>query len=130
MPKKKQPPVEDKTALNSRQFNTALSPAAREQQIISLAMDLAEQRIRNGTASSQEVTHFLKMGSEKHRMEMEKLQKENELLRAKTEALDAGRQNLEEMNAIFAAFKKYSGHAGESDDEYYDPNIYGIGGDF
>lgn len=97
----------------------ALTPEARENQLISLAIDLAEQRLRDGTASSQEVTHFLKLGSTKNKLEMEKLQKENDLLRAKTEALESAK-NIEELyREAMAAFSDYSGRGGSNANDHY-----------
>jgi hypothetical protein len=73
--------------------------------------------LREGTASSQETVHFLKRGSEKERYELEKLQEENKLLRAKTEALQS-QKGLEELyaNAI-KAMSIYNGH-GDPDEDY------------
>ena len=67
--------------LNSPKTRTATSPEARENQLISLAYDLVEQRLRDGTATSQETVHFLKLGSTKDRIEKEILerQKTNEV---------------------------------------------------
>lgn len=69
---------------------------SRENQIISLAYDLAEKRIRNGTATSQEVSHFLKMGSSQAQLERVKLENENKLLQAKTDALES-QKKIEEL---------------------------------
>lgn len=97
----------------------ALNPKTRENQLIAAAYDLAEQRILAGTASSQEVTHFLKMGSPKARIEQEKLEREVELLRAKTEALES-EKNMSEMYArAIKAMQRYGGHGGD-DEEYED----------
>lgn len=87
----------------------AINPDVREQQLISLAVDLVEQRLMNGTASSQEVTHFLKLGSERAKLEMKKLEEEKKLLEAKTEAIQSA-QKVEELylNAL-SAMKQYSG---------------------
>ena len=74
----------------------AISPQARENQIISAAYDLAEKRILNGTASSQEIIHFLRMGSEKEKLERAKLEEENKLLREKTKSLAAA-TNIEQI---------------------------------
>ena len=89
----------------------ASTPEEREQQVISLAYDLAEQQIRNGTASSQVITHFLKRGSIQAELELEKLKKENALLEAKTEAIESA-QRIEALyaNAI-EAMKKYRGNS-------------------
>lgn len=93
-----------------------MTPEARENQLISLAIDRVEQRIIDGTASSQELIHYLKLGSEKNQLEMEKLRKENELLTAKTNALEAAK-NIEEMYAqVIAAMRSYNG----VDEEYED----------
>ena len=74
--------VESVNTTNKVKRRAAMSPEARENQLISEAVDLAEEQIINGTASSQVITHFLKLGSMKERLEREKLQNENELLNA------------------------------------------------
>ena len=94
----------------------ALSPEAREGQIISLAMDLAEQQIRDGTASSQIISHFLKLGTEKVRLEREKLEAENKLLQAKTEALESAKEIKELYGEALKAMRNYSGQG--DPDEY------------
>ena len=85
--------------------------------MISLAVDLAEQQLRDGTASSQVITHYLKLGSTKERIEKEILEKQKELISAKTDAIQSAKR-VEELyaNAI-SAMRKYSGNGG-SDDEY------------
>lgn len=93
----------------------AATPEARESQLVARAVDLVEQRLINGTATSQEVVHFLKLGSIKSKLEIEKLKKENELLKAKTEAIQSG-QRMEELYAqAVAAMKSYSGHGDEEE---------------
>ena len=104
------------TSASTKRMRPALSPEARENQLISLAVDLVEQRLLDGTASSQETTHFLKLGSMKHRLEMEKLQEENKLLQAKTEALQSAKR-VEELYAdAISAMRRYSGNGDK--DEY------------
>lgn len=98
-------------------IHKAMSPEARENQIIALAMDKAEERIRNGTASSQEIVHFLRLGTEKARLEKEKLAKENELLRAKTENLEMQKRSEELTEKVIRAMKEYNGII--SDEEEY-----------
>ena len=88
----------------------ASSPEEREQQVISLAYDLAEQQIRNGTASSQVITHFLKRGSIQAELELEKLKKENALLEAKTTALESAAKSEELFSEAIKAMKKYRGY--------------------
>lgn len=87
----------------------AMTPDARENQMINLAVDLAEKQLEEGTASSQVITHFLKLGSSKERLEREKLEEENKLLRAKTENLQS-QKRVEELYAeALAAMRRYSG---------------------
>ena len=96
----------------------ALNPDGRESQMIALAMDLVEQRLRDGTASSQETTHFLKLASPKNKLEQERLKLENEHLAAKTKAL----ANAEEIKVLYEdaikAMRRYAGHGDEDDYEY------------
>lgn len=97
----------------------ALSPEARENQMAALAMDLVEQRLRDGTASSQETTHFLKLVSSKAKLEQERARLENELISAKTKAL----ANAEEIKVLYEealkAMRRYGGHGDEEEyDEY------------
>lgn len=93
----------------------ARTPEGREKQLVNLAMDLVEMRMREGTASSQEVVHFLKLGSMREQLERAKLEHETELLKAKTE-YSASMKNIEELtqNAL-AAFKSYSPSIDEGD---------------
>ena len=97
----------------------AMTPEARENQIIADAMDLAEKQIREGTASSQVITHFLKLGSMREKLERERLMEENKLLKAKTEAIEADRANKALYEEAIKAMRMYSGNgAVEEDDEY------------
>ena len=91
----------------------ALTPEGRENQLISLAIDLAERQLLEGTATSQVITHYLKLGSTKERLEKEKLEKENELLKAKTEALQSAKHVEELYSNALDAMRKYSGQVGE-----------------
>lgn len=94
----------------------ALTPEARENQLISLATDLVEKRLREGTASSQETTHFLKLASTKARLEKQILEKQAELITAKTDSLKS-QKKVEELYAkAMKAFCNYSGQ--EDQDEY------------
>lgn len=93
-----------------------LSPENRESYLSSLAMDLAEQQLRDGTASSQVITHYLKLGSLKHKEEMEKLRRENELLKEKAETLRAAKRSEAAFADAMAAFKGYQGLSEENDD--------------
>jgi chorismate synthase len=94
---------------------TAATPDGRETQMISLADQLAEKQLREGTASAQVITHYLKLGSSRERLEQEKLTLETELVKAKTEAI-AGQQRQEEMFAKAIKYMRaYQG--GELSDE-------------
>lgn len=99
----------------STKSRPALSPEARENQMIALAVDLAEQQLRDGTASSQVITHFLKLGTTKAELEKEKLQEENKLLRAKTEAIENGKNYTELVENAIKAMTNYAGH-GDADE--------------
>lgn len=101
---------------SSKKIRPALTPEARENQLIALAVDLVEQRLLDGTASSQETTHFLKLGSMKNRLEMEKLKEENKLLQAKTESIQSAKRVEELYAEAINAMRSYSGNGGN--DEY------------
>lgn len=100
----------------ARKIRPALTPEARENQLISLAVDLAEQQMLAGTASSQVITHYLKLGTEKARLEKEKLQRENELLTAKTKAIEKAEHIEELYSEAIKAMRVYSGRKGDEDD--------------
>lgn len=87
----------------------AMTIEGRENQSISLAMDLAERQLREGTASSQVISHFLKMGSTRERLEKERLEEENRLLRVKAERLQSEARSEEVYEAAIKAFRTYSG---------------------
>lgn len=102
---------------SSRGLRPALTPETRENQMIALAVDLAEKQLLEGTASSQVITHFLKLATTKAQLEKEKLVQENELLKAKTKSVQSA-ENVEKLySEAISAMKRYSGH-GDVDDEY------------
>lgn len=98
---------------NKNKMRPALTPEARENQMIFLATELAEQQLRDGTASSQVITHFLKLGSSKEKLEHDILKEQKKLITAKTEALESSKR-IEELyaNAI-TAMREYGGHDNE-----------------
>ena len=97
-------------------MRAASTPEARETQLISLAVDLAEKQLREGTASSQVISHFLKLGSTKAQIEKELLEKQRDLAAAKTESLKSS-QHIEELySKAVEAMRRYSGQE-ESNDE-------------
>lgn len=91
-----------------------ISAEGREQQVVALAYKEAERQIKAGTASSQVITHFLKLGTEKEKLEREKLENEIELLKEKKKALESAERQEELFAEAIKAFKTY---AGESEDE-------------
>lgn len=93
-----------------KRVRPALTPETRENQLIAAAVNLAEKQLLEGTASSQVITHYLKLGSSKEKLEKEKLERENELLRAKTEALQSAPRLEELCNNAIEAMKRYNGN--------------------
>lgn len=95
---------------------------AREAQLISLAIDLAEQQMLEGSASSQVITHYLKLGTTRERLEQKKLEEEHKLLMAKTEAIASG-QRIEALYAeAIEAMGKYSGR--DDSEDFDDTNVF------
>ena len=94
-----------------------LTPEAAENQMISLAVDLAKKQLMEGTASSQVITHYLKLGTVREKLELKRLESEIKLQAAKAEALERDKKSEElYLNAI-NAMKRYSGHGSDMDDE-------------
>lgn len=87
----------------------ARSPDARENQLIAGAIDLAEKQIADGTASSQVITHYLKLGSSRERLEQERLARENQLLEAKAEAMASAKRVEELYETALNAMRSYAG---------------------
>lgn len=96
----------------------ALTPEARENQMIALAMDLVEKRLRDGSASSQETTHFLKLATAKYKAELEHVKLDNELTSAKTKAIgDAAEIKILYEDAL-KAMRNYGGQGDPDEYEY------------
>lgn len=100
----------------------ATSSEARETYLTNLALDLAEQQLRDGTAKSQVITHFLKLATEREKTEREMLLLEKELVKAKTDAIKASARNEEMFKEAIKAMGIYSGEADDDggDEDYYD----------
>lgn len=96
----------------------ATTPEARENQLIAAATDLAEKQMRDGTASAQVITHYLKLGSSRERLEQERLSMEVEFLEAKKEAMAATARTEELMKDALNAFRSYSGQTTEEEFDY------------
>ena len=103
------------TTQESKKIRPALTPEARENQLISLAVDLAEKQLMEGTASSQVITHYLKLGSTKERIEKEILEKQKELISAKTENLKSAKRIEELYSNAIEAMRRYGGHGDEDE---------------
>lgn len=99
-----------------KKMRPALTPEARELQMVSLAVDLAEKQLMEGTASSQVITHYLKLGSMREKLERERLEEENKLLKAKTEQLQSMRRMDEMYAEVIRAMRNYGGQG--DPDEY------------
>ena len=102
----------------TKKIRPGLTPESRENQMISLATDLAEKQLLDGTASSAVITHFLKLGTAQAKLEMKKVEQEIELQKAKTKALG----NAEELKDLYAnalkAMQRYAGQEGLNYEEY------------
>lgn len=101
MPRQKSPPI--------------LTPEAREMQLVNLAYDLLEERLRAGTATSQEVTTMIKYGTQKAQLELDILRSQRELMDAKRDSINASMQNDEMFREAIRAMGIYSG--GSQEDE-------------
>jgi hypothetical protein len=96
-------------SIAKRRIRPATTPEDRENQLISHAMDLAEKQLVGGTASSQVITHFLKMGSQRELLEQTRLERENLLLSAKIDAMASARRIEELYETALQAMRQYSG---------------------
>lgn len=101
---------------SDRKLRPATTPEARENQLIALAVDLAEEQLRNGTASSQVITHYLKLGSTKERLEKEMMEEQKKLLVAKTEMIESSKKTEELYAQALAAMKTYGGQPTDEQD--------------
>lgn len=86
-----------------------IDPAAREQQMIGLAVDLAEERLRNGTATSQIIEHYLKLAASKTNLEIQMAEQQLALMRAKTAAIEAENAEKKDYAAVLEAMRSYNG---------------------
>ena len=106
----------DKSGTKKRRTAPATSPERQENQMIALAMDLAEKQLREGTASAMVIAHFLKQGSIKEQYERELLKEKAEMMAAKTEMLKSARRIEELYSNALKAMRTYSGQEEQSDD--------------
>ena len=111
MASRRQKDPNDKTP----RFPPAQTIEGRENQMIQLAVDLAEKRLREGTASSQEIVHYLRLGSTRERIEQERLRQQTQLLAEQAKAIESA-QHIEELySQALDAMRSYSGEAPKMD---------------
>ena len=103
---------------STRKSRPAINPEAREMQLISKAYDLAEKQLSEGTASSQVIAHFLKLGTSRAELEKEKLRIENRKIEAQIKSI----QNADEMKEVYEkalkAMRNYQGYGDPDEYEY------------
>ena len=98
------------TSKDKKPTHRGMTPEARENQLIAMAYDAAEEQLRNGTASSQVITHFLKLGSTSGRLERDILSEQKKLVKAKTENLESAKRTEELYKNALYAMKQYGGY--------------------
>lgn len=111
------------TRKNSSKHRHAMSLENREQQMIALAVDLAEQQLRDGTASSQLITHYLKLATTREKIEQETMLANQKLIKAKVESLESASRIEELYSEAISAMKRYGGQSEPTvveDDDYDD----------
>lgn len=120
MPTRRVTPMKDGESPSKRR-RSATTPEARENQLIAAAYDLAERQIEAGTASSQVITHYLKLGSSREKLEQARLAGENSLIAAKIEMMESQKRIEEMYGAALAAMKSYAGQdPGDSEHDFED----------
>ena len=100
---------------NDRKLRRPLTPEADEQQCISLAIDLVKRRLIEGTASSQETTHFLKLATQKYKEEVALARAQKEKAEAQIESMKSAKRVEELYEDAIKAFRNYNGQ-GDSDE--------------
>lgn len=101
--------VNSSNSSDKKTIRPALTPEAEENQLISLAIDLAKKQLMEGTASSQVITHFLKLGSTREKLEQETIRKNQELIDAKRDSLESAKGSEEMYSKALEAMRTYSG---------------------
>jgi hypothetical protein len=106
-----------------RRIRPGLTPESREDQLVALAINLAEEQLLAGTASSQVISHFLKIGSTKERIEKEILKEQKDLIKAKTEALKSEKRVEELYEEALKAMRRYAGQDSINDEDDFDEEL-------
>lgn len=107
-------------AQKTRRVRPATTPEGREQQLVGMAVDLAERQMADGSASAQVISHYLKLGSTRERLEQERLRKENALLAAKVESMASAKRVEELYEDAIKAMRTYAGYEEEIEPDYED----------
>ena len=107
-----------------RPRKVAQTPEAREQEMINLAMNEAERRLRDGTAPAPLVMMLAKQGLGRERLERKRLEEENTLLRAKVEQIETSQQSNEKLDRVYRALRTYQGHEVEEEPDDDGPDFY------
>lgn len=107
--------VKTQSSDRARRSRPPLTPEGKEEEMIGLATDLAHQQLLDGTASSQVIVHYLKLGTTLARLEREKIHQENELLKAKRDAIKSGEDIKATYEEALNAMRRYSGRGDDSE---------------
>lgn len=98
-----------------RRKRPAITAADQEREMIDLATQCARDQLKNGTASSQVIVHYLKLGTTREALEKEKLRRENILLESKTKEIDNRADYSRLAQEAVEAFKRYAGYSDDED---------------
>lgn len=109
--------------MSNKNYPPAKTAKQREDQLINLAINLAEKQLKEGTASSQVITHFLKLGTEKEKLENEKLKSDLRVAEAKIESLRMQRDTESIYQEAINAMKRYGGNEEKDDGDLYDQEL-------
>lgn len=101
-----------------KKIRRAIDPEAREKQMINLAINLAERQLMDGTASSQVITHFLKLGTTMAELEREKLRIDNRKTEAQIKSIESGEESKLRYEQAIKAMRNYAGYGDPDEYEY------------
>lgn len=115
----RRPKVVNPPPQNSEMY-PGISPADHEEKMIGLAMNLVEQRLRDGTATSQETTFWLRLAAQREQdaINREMMEKQMALMEAKIQSLQASDRMEQLITDAMEAFKRYSGYSDDDDTDY------------
>ena len=108
--------AQKKTESESPRGRPATNPKDREDELINLAVGLAEKQLRDGTASTQVIVHYLKLGSTRGMLEHEMLENKTKMIKAQTESIESSKRVEELYKNALDAMQIYGGIASTSDE--------------